>query len=486
MNSNYFILQLQNPSTFQILFDENKNTFIDKSLKELNKINDEINQFKKKVNKEDLSNFHFNMKHCLKILYQNYDFRIFFEYQNSGALFSKDIHQPIEKSFIFKEVSTFYKSRHNNDTHNSNTKKTYREIFMTMDSEQMYHTLKTYSTKEKAVLRFETRLKVMYQLYKFLDIGGILFANFQYFLYSFNIEIIYLLSLMFEYVIIDQNNPLICIGFLGEKYISKELFKKIIENYSTFHIEPKPQLADILNFIVDNQKNKKQEIKYGNEGKFQKVISIKYNLVLSSIYEVSSTSIFIQNIIQNFQEFFQFQKSSLYISNLFYKIDSYKMKLLKKNLHILDKNMKDILILGMSYGSLPVSIMKTYKKSNLFIIDPYQESLWDNHGLEYIEKEKISEKRYQFSESDIMDNLKNLQEENQKFTCIIMNLNDTFEKLSSYLIYLHQLSKKDTILIINGFSTEYLMLNQHIQRMYPSYHPLYNDKINHQFSVYQL
>ncbi len=483
--NNYFILQLQNPSTFQISFEENKNILIENCLKKYNKISNEMYHFKKKVDEEDLSNFKMNMKHCLKIFYQNYNFTIFFDYENSGALFAKDIHKSIEESFIFKEVSTFYKSRDRNNIHDSDSKKKYPEIFLSMDSNKVHQKLKKYSSPEKIFIQFETQLKVMYQLYRFLDINGIFYFK-NYYFNQYNYEMIYLLGLLFKYVILDTKNHLMCIGFLGEKYVSRELFKKIIENYNTFHVEPKPQLVDILNFIINDQKMKKKQIKYEKDGKFDKVISITYKHVLKSIYEVSSTSPFIQNIIQNYQEFFQYQKSSLFISNLFYKIDSFKIKILKKELNILDKNMKEVFILGMSYGSLPVSIMKTYKKSKLFIIDPYQESLWDNHGLEYIEKKKILKKRYQFTESDIIHNLKNLQLGNKKYTCIIMNLNEPFEKLSSYLIYLHQLSKKKTILIVNGFSTEYLKLNEHILRMYPSYLPLYNDKINHQFYVYQL
>jgi hypothetical protein len=483
--NNYFILQLQNPSTFQIFFEENKNILIENCLKKYNKISNEMYHFKKKVDEEDLSNFKMNMKHCLKIFYQNYNFTIFFDYENSGALFAKDIHKSIEESFIFKEVSTFYKSRDRNNIHDSDSKKKYPEIFLSMDSNKVHQKLKKYSSPEKIFIQFETQLKVMYQLYRFLDINGIFYFK-NYYFNQYNYEMIYLLGLLFKYVILDTKNHLMCIGFLGEQYVSRELFKKIIENYNTFHVEPKPQLVDILNFIINDQKMKKTQIKYEKDGKFDKVISITYKHVLKSIYEVSSTSPFIQNIIQNFQEFFQYQKSSLFISNLFYKIDSFKIKILKKKLKILDKNMKEVFILGMSYGSLPVSIMKTYKKSKLFIIDPYQESIWDNHGLEYIEKEKILKKRYQFTESDIIHNLKNLQLGNKKYTCIIMNLNEPFEKLSSYLIYLHQLSKKKTILIVNGFSTEYLKLNEHILRMYPSYLPLYNDKINHQFYVYQL
>lgn len=484
MNSNYFVLQLQNPSTFEISFEEDKNILIENCIKKYNKIYNEMNHFKKKVDEEKLSDFKMNMKHCLKIFYQNYESKIFFDYENSGILFSKDIHQPIEKSYIFKEISTFYKTRDRNNIHNSDSKKKYPEIFFTMDSNKVHQKLKEYSSPEKNFIQFETQLKVMYQLYRFLELNGIFYFKNNYF-FQFNYEIIYLLGLLFEYVILDPNNHLICIRFLGEKYISKELFKKIIENYNTFHVEPKPQLVDILNFIIDDQKVIKTQIKYEKEGKFDKVISMNYTHVLKSIYEVSSTSPFIQNMIQNFQEFFQYQKSSLFLSNLFYKIDSYKMKIFKKELKIVDKNMTDVFILGMSYGSLPVSIMKTYKKSKLFILDPYQESLWDNHGLEYLQKEKKSERRYQFSESDIMENLKNLQFEKKKYTCIIMNLYEPFEKLSSYFIYLHQLSKKDTIFILNGFNTEYLLLNQHIQKMYSNYRPLYHELMNHQFFVYQ-
>ena len=60
---------------------------------------------------------------------------------------------------------------------------------------------------------------------------------------------------------------------------------------------------------------------------------------------------------------------------------------------------------------------------------------------------------------------------------------ESFEKLSSYFVYIQQLCKKDTILVLNSFNLEYIQLFHFIQKNFHSFEYMNDEKINYHFFV---
>ncbi len=482
--NDYFILKYPTTEKFNIILKkEEDNKKIEKFIKENIELNEDIKKIKIEINETEFKNLKINLKHAQKIFYQNWDSRIFFNYQDSAILFLHDFDKSIEKSFLLKEVSTFFRSRNKNTIHDSNTEKKYREIFFTMPSNKGYKKSHKYSYPEKTLKLYETQIKVIYQLYRFLEIGGTFVFKMNYLSYSCQIELIYLLTLLFEFVICQDTQHFMCVGFLGEKNIKREDYLKIVKNNQIFSIEPKPQLDDFLHFHIDLLKKWYKIDMLLSHDKIHLYKEKLYENVMKTIYEVSSTSFYLQTISQNFEELLQVKKTPKYLSKLFYEKDMYKIKLLKNLVKNID--IKDILMIGLSYGSIAVSLLKTFSKSKLSIIDPNQESRWDNVGMEFMEDMKISSKKYQINESDITQYLINLHLEKKKYSCIFMNIDESFEKLSSYFVYIQQLCKKDTILVLNSFNLEYIQLFNFIQKNFHSFEYITNEKINYHFYVFK-
>ena len=171
--NDYFILKYPTTEKFNIILKkEEDNKKIENFIKENIELNEDIKKIKIEINETEFKNLKINLKYAQKIFYQNWDSRIFFNYQDSAILFLHDFDKSIEKSFLLKEVSTFYRSRNKNTIHNSNTEKKYKEIYFTMSSNKGYKKSKKYSYPEKTIKLYETQIKVIYQLYRFLEIGG--------------------------------------------------------------------------------------------------------------------------------------------------------------------------------------------------------------------------------------------------------------------------------------------------------------------------
>ncbi len=490
MNSIDYLYNFQYPLNinYKIIFNDNLNTdkkdniIINKFFIKQNQLKTKINNFYKKYLKKNLDKEQkFIKDQTLRISYQPYVSRLFFDYKNSGVLLTKDIDKSINKSFIFKKISTFFK--YSNSNHNSNTKEKFNEIYYTMTSNKLYFKLKDKQYCERVDIMFESQLKVIYQIYNFLNIGGIFIIAFQGGICDkYVLECFYLLSLMFKNIIITEDNHFICIHFLGEKNIQKEQFKKIIKNSKNFIIYPKPELSSILSFIYKNHLEIFNLNKLLFKNKFNLYTSKLYNQTLLNIYEVSPDSYYINNMIQNFIEFYQFKKTNLYISDLFSQFDKYKVQKLYKIIHKL-KN-KNFLQIGFSYGSLTYNILNQNKKINLTILDPYQEEKFDNCGIEFLTSKKINNKRYILYQSDIIEKLTEFNINKNKYSFIILSIDENFEKLSSYLIYLNNLLDKNGFIFINSFNTEYLKLIDFMTNNLNIYKNIYI--INHNYYLFQI
>ncbi len=483
--NNLFLFNYPNEEKFKIdlnnnNIDDNDNN-IDKNNKIINKFLKKLKKpIKPKIQNKDLE---FAKDQTLRILYQPYLTRLFFNYKDSGVLLTKDINKSIDKSYIFKKIPTFFK--YDNSIHNTGINEKFNELYYTMNSKKIYNLLKDKNYCERIDILFESQLKVIYQIYNYLNIGGILIFSFMDICFDYQIECIYLLSLLFENIIINytySSLQITCINFVGEKNISKDLFKQIIKNSKTFSINPKPQLSNILEFInnrfnyvfkINNLLNKNNLEKYKLE---------LYKNTLLTIHELSPDSYYLNIIIQNFIEFFQLKKNNLFLSDLFSKFDTSKVTKLY-SLIKLTKKYNKVLQIGFSYGSLSYNLLNKNKNINLTILDPYQEEKFDNNGIEYLNHKNIKSNRYIVHQSDIIENLTNFNLNKNKFSIIILSIDEPFEKLSSYLIYLNNILENNGLLFINSFNTEYLKLIDYLVNKLNSLFTI-KSIINHNYYVF--
>ncbi len=439
----------------------------------------------KKINENTKKEQDFIKNRTLRLYYQPYVSRLFFDYKNSGFLKLKDIDKSIDKSFILKTITSHYK--YNDSIHDSNTKEKFNELFFRSTSSKLYLKLKDKEYCERVDIIFESQLKTIYQIYNFLNIGGIFVLKFQNGICAnYIIECFYLMSLMFKKIIITHETEFVCFDFMGEKNIQKDQFKQIIKNSKNFTIYPKPELSSILNFILNIQQQYFQIEKFLFQNKLNLYTSKLYNNTLLSIYEVCPDSYLINNMTQNFIEFYQFKKTNLYISDLFSQFDKYKVQKLYK---IINSNKpklknKNVLQIGFSYGSLTYNILNQNKKINITLLDPYQEEKFDNCGIEFLDSNKINKKRYNLYQSDIIEKLTEFNINKNKYAFIILSIDENFEKLSSYLIYLNNLLDKNGFIFINSFNTEYLKLIDFMNNNLNVYQNIY--LINHNYYLFQI
>ncbi len=499
MNS-FYVFQYPKNINFEIIFNNNQlkqnknftknNLIIQHFFKKYNYQNNKLNLLKNKYkNNKSISYYKKDLfaieDLCLRIYYQPYFNRLFFNFKDSAVLLTKDINKTIEKSYLLKKIETFFK--YSNKIHNSDTNEKFNHLYYTMSSDKLYKKLKDKKYCERVNIIFESQLKVLYQIYKFLNINGILYIGFMGGICdNYIIECIYLLSLMFESIIINPNNHFTCIGFLGEKNISKDLFKKIIKNSKNFNIQPKPELSNILKYFLINKIYYYKLQKNLILNKFDKYKLELFKDTLLNIYQVSPDSYYINNIIQNFIEYFQLKKNNIFISELFNNYDKIKINKLFsiiKSSKFKFKN-NNILQIGCSYGSLSYNLIKQKKNIKLTILDPYQEEKFDNYGLDFLEYKKINKNKYNLLQSNIIDNLNNFILEQKKFSLIILSIDQNFQELTSYLVYLNNLLEKNGFLFINSFNTEYIQLIDFMKNNLNIYKNVY--QIEHNYYLFQI
>ena len=126
--------------------------------------------------------------------------------------------------------------------------KKYRKMGSVMLGEKIFKEIRKYDYCKRNELTTKVRLVILYRLYDLLEIGGSFYTSVLTVCDIDEIEYIYLLSLLFDTIVMIDKYHIQCYQYLGEERISKKEFKERL--YKPFHIHPKPDVESLFSYFV--------------------------------------------------------------------------------------------------------------------------------------------------------------------------------------------------------------------------------------------
>lgn len=308
-----------------------------------------------------------------------------------------------------------------------------------------------YISREK--LLFLHRLFIFKSLFDILEDNGTFFLSLMYFNGIDTINLLYLLTYMFESVTIFNVKYICCYNFLGNKsLISKNDIKNLILNRykkNNFSITPKFNIKELLNYINNNFKKQLNlyELLYKNNKK------TALNYYLSLLYDdlKYSKSINIRDeinkILNNFNYFEKIANKNIDDLKHYGKQTvnrehgTYIKKLISKN------NYNKCIELGMGNGgySYYILISNSPNHIDLISIDPNQNKIYNNTGINFLKKTDL-DKYHKLIEKESIIALSELLIENGKNSIDFIFINE----MNNYENVLYDITFCDLLLDING------------------------------------
>lgn len=267
---------------FNINFDKNEKIKInfnkkDENIKYNTKIFEESNNIINKIKKSDLLKIKF-----VKNIFENFDvliddtnylFLIFnIDFEKSYGIRAKYIDNQLKYYII--------KSNEENNENQINIQKCNKNVdilIQNMVSKDMYEKIKNMKYCDRQLFLTNYYLTVISYLFNILNNNGNFFISFFNYCNEISIEIIYILSLMFEKVTICNGIYIYCSNFLGNNsLITKENIEKCIKN-NNFSITPKKDLSSLLKYLtyVFTQQNYLNKLLL--DKKYDEYIDLKIN-----------------------------------------------------------------------------------------------------------------------------------------------------------------------------------------------------------------
>ncbi len=335
---------------------------------------------------------------------------------------------------------------------------------------------------------YYSNLSLIDKLYTYLELGGRLyFALFEQPCNKKSVEIIYLLSLLFDKVLIMGGKEFLCIGYKGEEGISRKEFKKIKESKS-FSIEPKVGLEDMRKYykiVVNSDINR---IKYLVTSQYNKLFPFEFDKGIKDILYSNYQSKHFMHFIAKLE--LMFDKNIDYIYLYKYLEKEFKGQLnnlekiisdkIKKN--SLEKGLINIIEIGVGLGlytKVLVDLNKKYKNDIKLIINDDEDKKKNmiNFSKDYISnKIKINDDNLKSFISDI------LKKQENKIDIILLNKTYEFDIIKKELKNIILLMKGGGLLIIDRSVNESnLELNSYIKDNINSV----KDLSNKYFYIYQ-
>jgi predicted O-methyltransferase YrrM len=316
-----------------------------------------------------------------------------------------------------------------------------------------YNKIKNINYISREKLLFLHRLRIFKSLFDILEDKGTFWLSLLYFNGNETINLLYLLTYMFESVTIYSCEYVVCYNFLGKKsLISQNDIKNLILN-SNFSITPKFNIKELLNYINDIFKKKLDlyELLYNNK------TEMALNYYLSILYDDLKYGEIINNSINIRKEINTMLKNSSY----FAKIKNRNIDTLRhygketipfehgtyiKKLG-LKYNYNRCIELGMGNGgySYYILVSNAPKHISLVSIDLYQDKTYKNAGINYL-KTKDLDKYHNLIEKESIIALSELLVQNGKNSIDFIFINE----MNNYENVLYDITLCDLLLDING------------------------------------
>lgn len=265
-----------------------------------------------------------------------------------------------------------------------NCDKKYKYLLQNMLSFSMYERIKNLNYCDREEFIYNYKLTYISYFFDILEVGGSVLIGIFNYCDPNTINIIYLLSILFDKVILFDGTYIFCEGFL---YLNSGLTKEnIIElKNKSFTITNKTDVKQLIEYINENMENSIKINKKLLDGDIDSYLDNKINKYFlqmdeAKIYPTNENlKKFKINIIKDYRRILIDSK----IKKIHSGIKSPEMESIS-NL-ILANNLTNCLEIGMAFGTSAITILSN-PKCNLISIDPFQTTQWESNGIKLVKE----------------------------------------------------------------------------------------------------
>jgi len=370
----FYKLETKN-NNFKIIKNKNSELYLDEKITE--KYNDTITLLKEKIKTN--KDIKYVYERFTRILVDNQYYLWFllgFDINNSYSITAYDfdsdyyIQKMINNGESLKEIGTV-----------KEVKNKYKNIIYNVQSKKLHEKVEKYDYCKRESLLYNTKLRVISYLFDFLEDGGNFYISFQGYCDNKIIEILYILSSMFDYCVIYNSIYVVCKNF--NSALKKSDFEDIINK--SFLIEPKENLENLIKYLNNNLKYQINKFSLLLENKEDEFLDKVKSEIINSINYYSPEKLNKLLVAYNFSIIQNFKK--IYINNQLIKTSSgINFNEGTSIINIINKyNFKKYLEIGMAYGISAFYILSNIN-TKLISIDPFQETQWSNYGVNLLKE----------------------------------------------------------------------------------------------------
>jgi len=298
-------------------------------------------------------------------------------------------------------------------------------------------------------------LSFLLNVFDILDNNGTLLFKFSdyYCNYDSNeISFIYLLSCMFEKIILYNGNFIYCNGFKGnDSLINKYDINNLIEKNNIYYIDniDKKSLKDIINYYNNIFNFHNELYQYFIDKDYDKYIDLYYITIYNNIksYDLSKEiKITINKLLLTFLKRTFVNKNVKKINSSIKNSEgSFISDIIKKY------NYKKCLEVGFAFGISAFYILSN-PNTTLISIDPFQKSQWNNYGKKLLKSFDLN-KRHKCIEKKsyeaLPELLNKIKKDSDKFDFIFIDGWHTFDYTLVDFFYSNLMLKIGGIIIVD-------------------------------------
>lgn len=326
------------------------------------------------------------------------------------------------------------------------------------NGDTLYQQLRDKSYCQRELICYPYNLMKLSFVSQNLNLGGNYIHQLYNYCHDFTIEYLYLLTFLFESVIIYNTYWIVGLNFNPQKINLEKVIQK------PFVITNKQQLDDLEKHLVSNFENKNKWYQLVLEEKFDEALTIDYHLYYNLILDLLKSAVK-ENTVSNYQREIGYLKY-YFLTNFKKSFDNRRGKLVrinsginKKESSFLQKLIKDhslsvCLEIGMAFGvstlAILIQLSHSRKKNKILIsIDPFQRTQWESMGLQLISETGL-EYMHKLVEEKSYIALPNLLKNNTgKFNFIFIDGWHTFDYTLVDFFYADKLLKIGGFIVID-------------------------------------
>lgn len=294
-----------------------------------------------------------------------------------------------------KETFYLYKWYNNHKLENIDPNNKVNTVFYNNQSGVVYHKIKDLPYCKRESLLYTNRIAVILQLFNCLEIGGTFYITSYGYCDSRTIELLYILSFMFEYMVIYNSFHIFCYNF--NPVITSQNVKKMLSKHNS--IEPKNGYDKLMKYLNNNVKYKIDIFNLMLKQDEDEVLLKTFNETFALFKYINPNLIddFLISHNLNLMKYFK----RLYIDNKLVKTSSGINNAEGNTIStiIQENNFKTCLEIGMAYGLSSFYILMN-KNTSLISIDPYQTSQWHNNGVKLLTQFKFIKRHKLYKETN--------------------------------------------------------------------------------------